>query len=90
MKPITEKLYGWLKVIIGGPLGLIAWSVSGASAVAVLIWGLKTVAIPLLMLKTASWGIWGFGVMKESKNRLATAPFDRGLVKPPPPPPRDP
>lgn len=83
MKPITKKLLGWLKVIVGGPLGLLAWSVSGASAVAVLIWGLKTVAIPLLMLKTASWGIWGFGVMKESKARAGSPSFSRHPVKPP-------
>lgn len=50
-------------------MGLVAWSVSGASAVAIIIWGLQTVAIPLLMLKTASWGIWGIGVIKESKTR---------------------
>jgi hypothetical protein len=80
MEPVKQKLYRWLKIAIGGPLGLLAWSVSGASAVAVLIWGIKTVAIPLLMLKTASWGIWGIGVIKESKSRAAT-PFERDLVK---------
>lgn len=56
-----------MRIAIGGPLGLLAWSLSGAGAVAIVIWGLKTVAIPLLMLKTASWGIWGIGVIKESK-----------------------
>ncbi|QSA95467.1 hypothetical protein [Methylococcus sp. EFPC2] len=66
----SAKLLGWLKVIIGGPLGLLAWGISGASAVAVIIWGLKTVALPLLMLKTASWSIWGFGVFRESKAKL--------------------
>lgn len=71
MRKLTHTLVGWLKVIIGGPLGLLAWSVSGASAVAIILWGLKTVALPLLMIKTASWGIWGIGVIKESKARKA-------------------
>ena len=78
MKTIKTELYRWLKLAIGGPLGLVAWSVSGASALAVLIWGLKTVAIPLLMLKTASWGIWGLGVIKESKVRAAAPRLEGG------------
>lgn len=69
MKKLQEQLVRWARIAIGGPLGLLAWSVSGASAVAVIIWGLKTVALPLLMLKTASWSIWGIGVIKESKTR---------------------
>ena len=74
-KPIDEmtvtkqKITSWLRLVVGGPVGIVAWSISGASAMAVLIWGLKTVAIPLLMLKTASWGIWGLGVFRESKSR---------------------
>jgi hypothetical protein len=80
MEPVKQKLYRWLKILIGGPLGVLAWSVSGASAVAVLIWGIKTVAIPLLMLKTASWGIWGLGVIKESNRRTVT-PFERDLLE---------
>jgi hypothetical protein len=67
----SNKLADWGKVIIGGPLGVLAWSISGASAVAIFVWGLQTVAIPLIMLKTASWGIWGFGVLRESKSRVA-------------------
>lgn len=69
MKKLQQMLLRWIRIAIGGPLGLLAWSVSGASAVAIVIWGLNTVAIPLLMLKTASWGIWGVGVIKESKTR---------------------
>ena len=69
MQKLQEKLVRWIRIAIGGPLGLLAWSVSGASAVAIVIWGLKTVAIPLLMIKTASWGMWGLGVLKESKTR---------------------
>jgi hypothetical protein len=80
MTPIKQNILRWLRVIIGGPLGILAWTVSGASAAAILIWGLKTVAIPLLMLKTASWGIWGFGVMKESRAR----PAPQDALKPPP------
>ncbi len=58
-----------LKVIVGGSAGVFAWSLSGAGVVAVAIWGLKTIAIPLLMLKTASWGIWGAGVLRQSHLR---------------------
>jgi hypothetical protein len=69
MAGIKQQLIKWLRVAVGGPLGLVAWGISGASALAIVAWGLKTVAIPLLMLKTASWGIWGFGVLKESRER---------------------
>ncbi|HEB78730.1 MAG TPA: hypothetical protein ENI90_09420 [Methylothermaceae bacterium] len=58
-----------LRVLIGGPAGLFAWGLSGAGALAVLIWGLKTIAWPLLMIKTASWGIWSAGVLRESQLR---------------------
>jgi hypothetical protein len=71
MAVFRDKLAHWGRIAVGGPLGLVAWGISGASAVAVLMWGLSTVAIPLLMLKTASWGIWGFGVFRESRTRLA-------------------
>jgi hypothetical protein len=63
-----------LRVVVGGRWGVFAWSLSGASALAVVLWGLKAVAIPLLMLKTASWGIWGLGVIRESKARAPLRP----------------
>lgn len=69
MPDLSDKLLHWGRVVVGGPLGILAWSISFASALAILMWGLSTVAIPLLMLKTASWGIWGFGVLRESKSR---------------------
>lgn len=77
MTEIKQRLTHWLRVAIGGPLGVLAWTISGASAMAVVMWGLNTVAIPLLMLKTASWGIWGFGVLKESKERRKNTETDR-------------
>lgn len=80
-----DKLKNWGRVIVGGPMGVFAWSISGASAVAVLVWGLNTVALPLIMLKTASWGIWGFGVLRESKTRAA----DSRKLKQRPLPPTD-
>ncbi len=58
-----------LKVIVGGPTGMVAWGLSGIGAVAVLIWGVKLIALPLLMIKTASWSLWGFGVVRESQQR---------------------
>jgi hypothetical protein len=69
MQEVFSKLKRAGRVIVGGTWGLAAWSLSGASAVAVVIWGIKAVAIPLLMLKTASWGIWGLGVLREAKAR---------------------
>lgn len=69
MPVVWEKISRWARIIIGGPMGAVAWGISGASAVAVLIWGLSTVALPLIMLKTASWGIWGLGVFRESRAR---------------------
>ena len=83
MPDLSAKLLRWGRVIIGGPLGVLAWSISGFSAVAILLWGLSTVAIPLIMLKTASWGIWGFGVFRESKMRT------KALKKTEPPPPTE-
>ncbi len=55
-------------------MGIIAWGISGASAMAVVVWGLQTVALPLLMLKTASWGIWGLGVFRESRAKRENPP----------------
>ncbi|MBS1213996.1 MAG: hypothetical protein H6R26_2613 [Proteobacteria bacterium] len=72
MKEFKQKIMNWLRVIVGGPMGIIAWSISGASAMAVVVWGLQTVALPLLMIKTASWGIWGLGVFRESRARRKT------------------
>jgi hypothetical protein len=69
MIEISPKLKRAVRVVVGGTWGLVAWTLSGASALAVVLWGLKAVAIPLLMVKTASWGIWGLGVLRESKAR---------------------
>jgi len=73
MSHFKLRILSWLRVAIGGPLGVLAWMVSGASAAAVVMWGIKAVAVPLLMLKTASWGIWGFGVVREAKARAGDA-----------------
>lgn len=78
MNDLRTKLIRVIRVVVGGPLGLLAWSLSGASAMAIVLWGLKAVAIPLLMLKTASWGIWGWGVFRESRSRDA-----KKLIPPP-------
>ncbi len=83
MPDLSGKLVRWGRVAVGGPLGILAWCVSGASAVAIFLWGLNTVAIPLLMLKTASWGIWGFGVFRESRTRLH--PLKKTPTASPPP-----
>jgi hypothetical protein len=69
MNDLQQNMKRWIRVVVGGPLGVVAWGMSGASAMAVVIWGIKVVAIPLLMIKTAAWGIWGFGVMRESRFR---------------------
>jgi hypothetical protein len=54
------------RIIIGGPVGLAAWGISGVGVLAIAAWGLKA-ALPALVLKAASWGIWGVGVLKESR-----------------------
>jgi len=82
MPDFREKFKNWGKVIVGGPMGVFAWGISGASAVAIFVWGLNTVALPLIMLKTASWGIWGFGVLRESKTQIDAAKKPK---QPPPP-----
>ena len=69
MNDLRTKLLRAVRVAVGGPLGLVAWALSGASVMAVVVWGVQAVAIPLLMIKTASWGIWGLGVLRESKTR---------------------
>ena len=77
MNDLPSKLKRIARVVVGGPLGLIAWSLSGAGAMAMVFWGIKAVAIPLLMLKTASWGIWGLGVIREAKTRKSDqSPID--------------
>ncbi len=73
MQEIFSKLKRAGRVIVGGTWGVVAWCLSGVGAVAVVIWGIKAVAIPLLMIKTASWGIWGLGVLRESKIRKPPA-----------------
>lgn len=61
-----------LKVLIGGPAGLCAWGLSGAGALAALVWGLKAIALPLVMIKTVSWSLWGAGVLHQSWRRKRT------------------
>jgi hypothetical protein len=71
MSKLQKTLKDFFRIAVGGRWGVFAWSLSGASALAVILWGLKTVAFPLLMLKTASWGIWGLGVLRESRARTS-------------------
>jgi len=54
------------RILIGGPVGLAAWGISGVGALAIAGWGLKAL-LPALVLKAASWGIWGVGVLKEGR-----------------------
>ena len=74
MKKMSTRMMGWIRILVGGPWGLVAWSLSGASAMAAMIWGLQTVALPLLMIKTASWGIWGLIIIREAKTRNILPP----------------
>ncbi|MDD5033674.1 MAG: hypothetical protein PHE55_02865 [Methylococcaceae bacterium] len=69
MQVSSAKAIRWARFVVGGRLGVLAWSLSGASAAAIVVWGLEAVALPLLMLKTASWGMWGVGVLRESRIR---------------------
>lgn len=69
-RAIRRKLS--LRLLIGGPLGVFAWGLSGAGTIAVLIWGIKTVAIPLLILKTTTWWLWGVGFVRQFNLRKQT------------------
>lgn len=53
------------RIVVGGPLGVAAWAMSGVCAAAIAVWGLNA-AVPVLIVKGASWSLWGFGVLRES------------------------
>ena len=55
-----------IKIIIGGPLGILAWSASAGSMLIIFFWGLEKSALAVIAVKTVSWGMWGFGVIRES------------------------
>jgi hypothetical protein len=55
-----------IKIIIGGPLGALAWSASAGSMLIIFFWGLEKSALAVIAVKTVSWGMWGFGVIRES------------------------
>ncbi|CAL1240071.1 hypothetical protein [Candidatus Methylocalor cossyra] len=60
-------------LLLGGRWGILAWGLSLIAVVAVALWDAHTLAMPLLMIKTASWGFWGFGIVRERKMRAALA-----------------
>ncbi|WP_221047691.1 hypothetical protein [Methylogaea oryzae] len=64
-----EKLYRLNRVIIGGPMGAAAWGMSGLCVAAVAAWGLEAAAVPVLIIKGASWSLWGVGVLRESTTK---------------------
>jgi hypothetical protein len=66
LKTSLQTLRKYNRILIGGPVGLAAWGISGAGLLAIGAWGLKA-ALPALLLKAASWGVWGLGVMWESR-----------------------
>lgn len=55
-----------MKVIVGGPLGILAWSASAGTMLIIFIWGLEKSALAVVAVKTVSWGMWGAGVIRES------------------------
>ncbi|WP_240761633.1 hypothetical protein [Nitrosococcus wardiae] len=55
-----------IKVIIGGPLGILAWSASAGTMLIVFIWGLEKSVFAVVAVKTVSWGMWGVGVIRQS------------------------
>jgi hypothetical protein len=70
-----------IKIIIGGPLGIFAWSISAGTILIVFIWGLEKSAIALVAAKTVSWGIWGIGVIRHQLSRSDSLKEQRGKTK---------
>lgn len=66
MNESFRALRKYNRILVGGPIGLAAWGISGVGALAIAGWGLKAV-LPALVLKAASWGIWGIGVAREGR-----------------------
>ncbi|ADJ28119.1 hypothetical protein [Nitrosococcus watsonii] len=55
-----------IKVIIGGPLGILAWSASAGTMLIIFVWGLEKSALAVIIVKMVSWGMWGMGVLREN------------------------
>lgn len=55
-----------IKVIMGGPLGILAWSASAGTMLIIFIWGLEKSALAVVVVKVVSWGMWGIGAIRQS------------------------
>lgn len=55
-----------IDVIIGGPLGILAWSASAGTMLIIFVWGLEKSVLAVVVVKTVSWGMWGAGVIRQS------------------------
>jgi hypothetical protein len=66
LKIHLSALRKYYRILIGGPVGLAAWGLSIVGLLAIGAWGLKA-ALPVSLLKAASWGIWSIGVVRESR-----------------------
>lgn len=55
-----------IKMIIGGPLGVLAWSASAGTMLVIFVWGLEKSVFAVVVVKTVSWGMWGVGVIRQS------------------------
>lgn len=55
-----------IEVIMGGPLGILAWSASAGTMLIIFIWGLEKSALAVVVVKAVSWGMWGVGAIRQS------------------------
>ncbi len=57
-----------IEVIIGGPLGILAWSASAGTMLIIFIWGLEKSILAVVVVKAVSWGMWGIGAIREASH----------------------
>ncbi|BAW80682.1 hypothetical conserved protein [Candidatus Nitrosoglobus terrae] len=54
-----------IKIMIGGPLGALAWVFSAVTTLLIFTWKLEQVAFAVIAAKVFSWGMWAVGVIRQ-------------------------
>jgi hypothetical protein len=54
-----------IKIIIGGPIGMLAWVISAGTVLIISIWGLEQFALAMVSAKIISWGMWGISIIRQ-------------------------
>jgi hypothetical protein len=72
-----------IKIIIGGPIGILAWVVSAGTALIIFTWGLEQFALAVVAAKFVSWGMWGISIIRQlsSTDSLKEQCYKSGQVK---------